>query len=196
MNFKSYYYQNKEFNIIADVWLCGSAEKDEKKQKFAGAYPAGFLKRLKSAFQDFYPTNPVDILHVCSGRIPCKEGMRLDIDPKYMPDYLCNAENMIEIKDEEFLWVQSDTPYNKEASLKYYDQPMLNRSKVVREMARVCKVRGFVAMLDQTSPNSVPRCLKRIALIGVTSVPNTDMRIFTVWQKVNKFGTITSKKKK
>lgn len=188
MNFKSYYYQNKGFNIIADVWLCGSAEKDENGKKFPGAYPAGFLKRLKSAFGDFYPKNPVDILHVCSGRIPCKEGMRLDIDNQYNPDFLCSAENMSLIKDEEFFWVQSDTPYNKEASSKYYDKPMVNRSKVVKEMTRVCKVGGFVAMLDQISPNNVPRCLKRFALIGVTSIPNQDMRIFSVFHKERKYG--------
>jgi len=196
MSFKKYNFQNKEFNIIADIWLCGSAEKDSEGNKFSGAYPAGFLKRLKSAFQDFYPTNPVDILHVCSGRISCKEGMRLDIDPKYKPDFLCNAENMTEIKDEEFLWVQSDTPYNKEASLKYYDKPMVNRSKVIKEMTRVCKIGGFIAMLDQISPNNVPRCLKRFALIGVTSIPNQDMRIFSVFQKVKKYESTASKKKK
>lgn len=192
-----YHHQNKEFKIIADVWLCGSAENDEEGQKFAGAYPAGFMKRLKSAFRDFYPKNRKDILHVCSGRISSGEGLRLDIDDQYEPDYLCDAEDMSdEIEDEEFQWVQSDTAYNKEASSKYYGKPMVNRSKVIKEMTRVCKVGGFVSMLDQISPNNVPRCLKRIALIGVTSIPNQDMRIFTVFHKEGKYESTTSKKKK
>lgn len=193
---KKYYHQNKEFKIIADVWLCGSAEKDEEGVKFPGAYPAGFMKRLKSAFKDFYPKDRLDILHVCSGRISPNEGLRLDIDTQYEPDFVNDAENMVEIEDEEFLWVQSDTPYNKEASSKYYGKPMVNRSSVIKEMTRVCKVGGFVAMLDQISPNNVPRCLKRIALIGVTSIPNQDMRIFTVFHKEKKYEPTASKKEK
>jgi len=147
-----YHHQNKEFKIIADVWLCGSAENDEEGQKFAGAYPAGFMKRLKSAFRDFYPKNRKDILHVCSGRISSGEGLRLDIDDQYEPDYLCDAEDMSdEIEDEEFQWVQSDTAYNKEASSKYYGKPMVNRSKVIKEMTRVCKFLSFFIIFSTTT---------------------------------------------
>ncbi len=191
-----YRHQNKEFKIIADVWLCGSAESDSDGNKFSGAYPAGFLKRFKSAFQDFLPKDNMDILHVCAGRLPHEEGTRLDASEKYDPDILSNAEDMSQINDEAFSWVIADPPYNEEASQKYYGMPLLNKPKMIREMARVCKTNGFIALLDQYSPNSFTRCLKRIALIGVTSVPNTDMRIFTVWQKVKKFETATTSKKK
>ena len=191
-----YRHQNKEFKIIADVWLCGSAESDSDGNKFSGAYPAGFLKRFKSAWQDFLPKDNHDILHVCAGRLPKEEGTRLDIDAKYNPDIIENAEDMLSVQDEWFSWVIADPPYNEEASQKYYGKPLLKKSQMIREMTRVCKVNGFIALLDQYSPNSFPRCLKRIALIGVTSVPNTDMRIFTVWQKERKFETATTSKKK
>ena len=191
-----YHHQNKEFKIIADVWLCGSALNDSDGNKFSGAYPAGFLKRFKSAFRDFIPTDPLKMLHVCAGRLPSSEGMRLDVDDAYEPDFLNDAENMEDIDDERFTWVMADPPYNEEASKKYYKRPLVKKSQMIREMTRVCKVNGFIALLDQYSPNSFPRCLKRIALIGVTSVPNTDMRIFTVWQKVKKFETTTTSKKK
>ncbi len=94
-----------------------------------------------------------------------------------------------------FTWVVADPPYHEDASKKYYKRPLLKKSQMIREMTRICKVNGFIALLDQYSPNSFPRCLKRIALVGVTSVPNTDMRIFTVWRKVSKFGTTIPKKK-
>jgi len=192
---KQYHHQNKEFKIIADVWLCGSAESDSEGNKFSGAYPAGFLKRFKSSFRDFIPTDPLKMLHVCAGRLPPSEGMRLDVDDEYEPDFLNDAENMEDIDDERFTWVIADPPYNEDASKKYYKRPLLKKSQMIREMTRVCKVNGFIALLDQYSPNSFPRCLKRIALVGVTSVPNTDMRIFTVWQKMSKFGTTIPKKK-
>lgn len=182
----NYHYQNREFNIIADVFLCSSAERDAKGKKFSGAYPKGFMKRVKAAFKEVYPTNPSHILHVCAGRISKSEGHTLDISPKYKPDYLDNAETMRKVKSNSHWWVQSDTPYNKRASEKYYGRPLLNRSKMIRAMIRVCKLGGFVSLLDQISPNSVPRNLKRVALIGVTSIPNQDMRIYTVFQKVRR----------
>lgn len=180
----NYHYQNQEFNIIADVWLCSSQEKNKINDKqFSGAYPAGFLKRLKSAFSEYYPKNSDDILHVCAGRIDPSEGWRLDISEDFDPDTLGSAEDMGELKDESFGWVMADPPYNEEASEKYYGMPLLNKSKMMKEMTRVCKVGGFVALLDQTT-RQAPKALKRIALIGVTSVPNTDMRLFTVWRKI------------
>ena len=189
MKLDKYNFQCNEFNIIGDVWMCGSQEKSQdKEKKFSGAYPAGFLKRLKTAFKEYYPRVPDNILHVCSGRIDPSEGVRLDIDEEYNPDILSNAEDMFEINEEAFEWVMADPPYNEAAAKKYYNKKLLNKSKMMREMARVCKRNGFVALLDQTSPNSVPKCLERVALVGVTSIPNQDMRIFSVWRKVCKFG--------
>lgn len=195
---EQYNYQNStyESGMIFDFFACGSAEKDEEGNKFSGAYPAGFLKRVKASFKEYYPKNREDILHVCSGRIPSEEGIRLDISEEYDPDILSNAEDMSELLDETFQWVMADTPYNKKASEKYYNVPMLNRSKVIKEMTRVCKVNGFISTLDQISANNVPRCLKRVALIGVTSIPNQDIRAYTVWRKIDKYKSTTSKKKK
>jgi hypothetical protein len=183
---KQYHYQNQRFNIISDTFLCSSQERkfDGKEVNFSGAYPAGFLKDVKLAFKAVYPKNTKKILHVCSGRISPQEGDRLDIDPTYKPDYVDNAETMSKVPSNKYLWVQSDTPYNERSSEKYYGRPLLNRSKMIKAMTRVCKVNGFVALLDQISPNSTPRNLKRVALIFVTSIPNQDARIFTVFQKM------------
>jgi hypothetical protein len=186
-----YNFQKDLFNVVADTWLCSSAEKDSEGKKFDGAYPKGFLKRLKASFEQYYPTDRKQILHVCSGRISPDEGIRLDHSPQYSPDYLCNAEDFIlpdgkTVPDEKFNWVLSDTPYNPDASIKYYKTPMLNRSKVLKQMNRVCKVGGFIGVFDQIQVVSPPRNLKRVAIIGVTSVPNLDMRILTVLKKFDK----------
>ncbi len=187
-----YNFQKDLFNIVADVWLCSSAENDSNGKKFAGAYPKGFLKRMKSSFEDYYPKDRKLILHVCSGRIAESEGIRLDISNDYKPDYLCNAEDMRLangklVPSEKFQWVISDTPYNQDASKKYYKKPMLNRSLVLRQMNRVCKVGGFIGILDQIMAVSPPKNLKRVAMVGVTSVPNLDFRVFTVLKKLSKY---------
>lgn len=187
LNKSQYKYQNRSYNIISDTFLCSSQERKHKGKpvKFSGAYPSGFIRNVKIAFKDVYPINPRDVLHVCSGRLNPEEGDRLDIDNRFKPDYLDNAETMESVPSSHYQWVQSDTPYNERASEKYYGRPLLDRSKMLRAMNRVCKVGGFIALLDQISPNSSPRNLKRVALIFVTSIPNQDCRIFTVFQKIS-----------
>lgn len=181
------------YKIITECWLCGPAEKDSNGNKFDGAYPAGFIRNWKNAFSKYIPQNP-NVLHVCAGRISKTEGKTLDIDPKYEPDYLCNAETMIygsltdgqkEVPTNTFDWVLADPPYNKEAALKYYNKTLLKKGLMLRQMGRVVKPNGFVGVLDQTMPVSPPKTLKCVARIGITSVPNLDMRIFTVFRKVN-----------
>lgn len=190
-----YHFLNTKYKIIADTWLCGSAQNVDlgNGRKFEGAYPAGFLKNWKQAFHRYIPADVNQILHVCSGRVPKEEGVRLDIDPRFEPDYLCNAEtfrfgSLMEgeqlVPSEKFIWAIADPPYNDEAAIKYYSKKLLKKSLMLKQMTRVVKVGGFVAILDQTMPQSPPRNLKCIARIGVTSVPNLDMRIFTVFRKV------------
>jgi len=178
-----YIFQSHQFKIITDVFLCGPIEKDDEGNKLDGAWPSGFRKRVESAFYHYYPQRREDILFVCAGRVPKNLGMRLDVDNKYKPDFLCNAENMIMVKSERFPWTESDTPYNKDAASKYYRKPMLNKSKVLKEMTRVTKVGGFVSVLDESFPVSPPRSLKCVARIAVSSVPNLTWRAFTVFRK-------------
>ncbi|MCK4849297.1 MAG: hypothetical protein KAT16_09740, partial [Candidatus Heimdallarchaeota archaeon] len=187
-----YNFHSNTFKIIADCWLCGPPGKDLNGKKFDGAFPGGFLQHIKECFREYYPVDRRFILHVCSGRTPPGEGMRLDIDPKYSPDYLCNAEDFIlkdgsKVPTEKFDFVISDTPYNEDAAKKYYSKKMLKRSKVLQQMARVCTIGGFIGVLDQTLPVIPPKCLQVVARIGVTSVPNLDMRIFTVMKKLYKY---------
>jgi len=183
---------NTKYNIIADTWLCGSAQKDKEGNKFSGSYPGGFLKNWHEAFGKYIPEDKSLILHVCSGRVPKEEGVRLDISSKYDPDYLCNAETFRygslmegeqQIPSNKFIWALADPPYNEEAALKYYKIKLLKKSLMIKQMARVVKVGGFVGILDQTMPVN-PHNLKCVARIGVTSVPNLDMRIFTVFRRI------------
>lgn len=184
-----YHYQNLtyESGFIFDFWSCGppAKVKTPKGDKFAGGYPAGFIKRWKQAFSSVM-CNPNRILHVCAGAISSAEGYRQDINSDFMPDLECNAEEIAENFPEfvEFFeWVIADPPYNAEAALKYYGVPLLKKSKMLKSMERMCKPGGYIGILDQTTLNWKPKNLKKIAMIAVTSVPNLDVRLFTVYRK-------------
>lgn len=186
---KEYKFQVGNYKIITDVYLCGPAGHDLNGKKFDGAFPNGFLKRVKQAFKNYYPTDRKEILHVCSGRVPEEEGLRLDISTQYNPDFLCNAEDMIltngkKIENELFQFCIMDAPYNEEAAKKYYNLKLLNKSKALKQMNRVTKIGGFIGILDEAMLQGTPRNLKVIALIGVRSVPNLDFRTFTVYRKI------------
>jgi len=170
------------------MWFCGPPEKDSNKNKFDGAYPSGFMKNVKQGFHKYYPKNTDDILHVCAGRIPASEGIRLDVDECYDPDYVGNCEIMTVQYPElinRFSWVQADPPYNKQASEKYYNKPMLNKGLLLKQMSLCVKIGGIVAMLDQDIITNAPRNLKRMAIIGVTVNPNKQIRAFNVYQRVS-----------
>ena len=185
-----YQYQNityaKVSGFIFDCWATGPPSKDGNNNKFPGSYPAGFLKRVKLAFKEYYPKNRKEILHVCSGRIPRCEGIRLDIDPKYKPDFVCDAQTMKPVKSNKYKWVMSDTPYNRLAAQFYYKTKMLNKGLVLKQMTRVCKVGGFVAVFDESFPVSPPKNLKSVARIAITAMPNLTFRCLTIFKKTRR----------
>ena len=172
--------------MIFDYWACGPAEKANGKA-WPGAFPAGFLGRLKTAFSLVWPKKRVEIAHICSGRIPKKEGIRVDISPKYHPEIIANVEDFAK----QYLklynkvrWSIADPPYNVRRAKEYFHQQLLNKNKMVKEMVKITRKGGFVATLDQYSLNGYPRNLKKIAVIAVSSIPNPDLRVFTVWRKI------------
>lgn len=185
-----YNYQNQTYKsgTIFDYWSCGSAERGPDGKRWPGAFPKGFLKRLKTAFAEVWPNTPGEIAHVCSGRLPSSEGIRIDIYDDHNPDILSNAENFAEAFLNAFhkiKWSIADPPYTNRRAQEYYNQVLLNKSKMLREMEKITEVGGFIGILDQYSLNGYPRTLKKIALIAVSSIPNPDLRVFTVWRKLS-----------
>jgi hypothetical protein len=189
-----YKFQCFQFNVITDVWLCGPAQNPrgdkidpktgKKEVLLRGAYPAGFLTRMKSAFYYFLKNcTRDDILIVCSGSVPRSEGMRLDHSDQFNPDFLCDAQDMKMIKDNTFKFTTSDTPYNEKRADTYYDTELLNKNKVLKEMIRVTKVGGLISVLDESFPQNQPKNVTNVARIAVTSVPNLTFRAFSVFRK-------------
>lgn len=178
--------------MIFDFFACGPAKnpKDKKgKSILKGAYPAGFLERLKAAMKYDWPTKRRQVLHVCAGSVDKHEGLTLDNSKTFKPNVLANAETFADTFLKKYKKVRitiADPPYNEDTAKGYYKQKKKpNVIKILRQMAAVTEDEGFVILLDQTSPSigAHIKGLKRIALIGVTSVPNQDCRLCTIWKK-------------
>lgn len=185
-----YHYQNQTYKsgTIFDYWSCGSAEKGSDGKRWPGAFPQGFLKRLKSSFADVWPKNTDLIAHICSGRVPDSEGITVDNNPELKPDLVANVENFSNeflLHFDKVLWAVADPPYNSRRAKEYFHQTLLNKNKMLLEMEKITEIGGFIGILDQYSINGYPRNLKKIALIAVASIPNPDLRVFTVWRKLS-----------
>lgn len=190
-----YYYQNQNYKsgMIFDYWSCGPATKGPNGEKQPGAFPAGFLKKLKAAFYDVYPFKKDEIAHVCSGWVPKTEGITIDIKPDYNPDIVSNVEDFSNIFRAAYgtvKWSIADPPYNLRRAKEYYNlQVLVNKSKMLHEMNAITEVGGFIGILDQYSLNGYPHNLKKIAVIAVASIPNPDLRVFTIWRKIGSVQT-------
>lgn len=187
-------YQNEKYKsgMIFDFFACGPAQNPKNKHGeslLKGAYPAGFLQRLKDAMGNQWPKNRRQILHVCAGSVDKTEGITLDNDKQFKPDILSDAETFSTKFLKRYRKVRisiADPPYNDTTAIEYYDEVQkLSVIRMLKQMVAVTEDSGFVILLDQTSPSIGPHIpeLKRVALIGVTSVPNTDIRLCTVWRK-------------
>ncbi len=51
-------------------------------------------------------------------------------------------------------------------------------------MISVTKIGGYIGILDQYSLNGYPKNIMKVAIIAVASIPNPDLRVFTVWKKL------------
>ena len=187
-----YKYLNQTYRaksgVIFDIWPCGPAKnpfkitKGKRETTFRGAYPVKFLPNFKEAFSYIYPKTS-EILHVCAGSVPKKEGATLDISNKFRPTYLDDAQTMEKVDSEMYSLCMVDIPYNQHRSIGYYNLPMLSRSKVLKQTIRVTKPGGFIAWLDQAYPQPLPGGTKTVAIIGISSSPNPDLRVLSIFKR-------------
>lgn len=188
-------YQNLEYKqnsgMVFDFWACGPAANIKDKDGnmiLRGAYPAKFLEHLKNALGS-YPSRK-QVAHICAGSVDKSEGMRVDISPVFKPDIQADAENFADEYLTKFFPAKisiADPPYNDLRAKGYYSQKkVLSKIKMLKQMAMITEEGGLVGLLDQMSPSTGPHIpnLKRVALIAVTSLPNQDIRAFTLWRKL------------
>lgn len=138
---------------IDGVWVLGQNYRN--KTPFYGAYPPGYLKRVRALF----PTLPVreQVLHVFGGSLGDGSGadvpgLTVDLRPQLLPAVVGNAEDLrASFPAGGFQLVLADPPYSS-ADAEKYDTPMVNRRRVLSSIRGVTAAGGNLVWLDTVLP--------------------------------------------
>lgn len=198
---------------ISTSWiLTRSKTKDDQGESYYGAYPSGFLERVRNTFLN--GSRSASILHVCGGFARNyntdklwafgENDVTIDIDPETKPDICLDVREMskkIAVKKDKLVVKGVDTkhtlpnlilidrPYGEEEAVNYNAGPEVcpNLNNLTRDCLFLAKqVSDQVAVLvfDYYWPYPGNN-FQEYAAIGVFTGRNNKARVLTAWR--NKF---------
>jgi len=164
---------------IYGTWIMGNNYKVNS--GFYGGYPAGYLKRIKALFPD-----KNNVLHLFSGKVDKSilNGKTVDINKDNEPDYVDDAQSLLNVPIEDFDLILADPPYSVE-DCEHYKTTMVKRNKVMKALGEKAKKDTFVVWLDQVLPMYKKIQWEIVAVIGMVKSTNHRFRVITIFRKLN-----------
>lgn len=168
---------------VTDRWLYGIWEIGNNyraKHSYYGEYPPSFLPRVASLFPDVWGPQ---MLHCFAGaldRTVC--GVRIDLNPALQPTVAADAHTL-PFMDGSFQLTLADPPYSTSDAARY-NTPMVNRHRVMNELARVTAAGGWLVWLDTVLPMFRKREWRRCGAIGMVRSTNHRFRLVSIFQRM------------
>lgn len=134
---------------VSGVWILGNDYRSPS--GYYGSYPPNYLKRVRALFPEYAPS--CRVLHLFAGSVPADNplpGVRVDVNPALGPDVVADA-HALPFAASSFDLVLADPPYTADDA-KRYGTPMIRRTAVLAEVARVTRPGGHLVWLDTTLP--------------------------------------------
>lgn len=145
-----------------------------------GRYPYNYLEMIDEIFG--YEPNT---LEVCSNSVEKNSTITVDINPKYDPSYVDNAETLSKIPSNSFDRWRCDPPYNERTAKEMYGTSLPNVGKLLKTGARICKPKGLMfLLLGNVNRQACPLGVKRIGHISISVIPNNEMRSLHIYHKL------------
>lgn len=162
---------------IVGTWIMGNDYR--VKSTYYGGYPAGYLRRVKAMFPD-----KRNVLHLFSGKVDTETfpGKTVDLNASLNPDYVDDAQSLLNVPLEQFDLCLADPPYSVE-DCDHYQTTMVKRNKVMGALRRL-PVGAHVVWLDQVLPMFRKDAFKIVAVIGMVKSTNHRFRVITVFERV------------
>ena len=150
---------------------------------FYGAYPWGFLDRVRLLFREEFDNGK--ILHLFSGTLKGDNSkiITFDMNPELKPNIIGNAENIDEYFSENtFDLILADPPYDN--NYIKYGTPKFSKKKVIYKCSKILKEGGILAWLDTLIPQWANKDgWKYKGNIGIAQSTNHKVRGLTILEK-------------
>ena len=161
---------------VVGTWIMGNDYR--VRSEYYGGYPAGYLRRIRSLFPDKKRT-----LHLFSGRIDLAvfPGDTVDINPKFCPTYVDDAQTLSCVPLEKYDLVLADPPYSVEDA-DHYQTTMIKRNVVMRALQRL-PLGAHVVWLDQVLPMYRKDVFEQEGVIGMVKSTNHRFRVITIFRR-------------
>lgn len=161
---------------IVGTWIMGN---NYTTTSYYGAYPHGYLKRIKALFPD-----KKSCLHLFSGKVDTNifPGKTVDINPELCPDYVDDAQTLDKVPLEDFDLVCCDAPYSVE-DCDHYQTSMVKRNKVMDSLGKRLTPGSHVVWLDQVLPMYRKADFSLTGVIGMVKSTNHRFRVVNIFER-------------
>jgi hypothetical protein len=162
---------------VVGTWIMGNDYR--VKTGYYGGYPAGYLRRIRSMFQD-----KTRVLHLFSGQVDLTAlpGDTVDINPALHPTFVDDAQNLLGVPLADYDLVLADPPYSTEDAERYRTS-MVKRNTVMRALAGL-NPGSHVVWLDQVLPMYRKQEFAIEAVIGMVKSTNHRFRVVTIFKRL------------
>lgn len=163
-------------NRVVGTWILGNDYR--VKSGFYGGYPATYLKRVKALFPD-----KKNVLHLFSGKVDVSivPGHTVDINPELKPDFVDDAQSLLDVPLDYYDLLLIDPPYSVEDAERYQTS-MVKRNKVMKALER-CAKGTHIVVLDQVLWNYRKDKVSLEAVVGIVRSTNHRFRVMTIWSR-------------
>lgn len=142
-----------------------------------GQYPAALIPKVKPWLR----CRRSEVLHVCSGSLKPREGIRVDVRTAACPDVLADGR-ALPFADGSMAAVMLDPPYTVQYAQDLYGVDYPRPSHLLREAARVVKPCGRVAFVHYLVPMPPPNC-SLVRVLGLSTGFGFPIRAVTIFER-------------
>ena len=122
-----------------------------------------------------------EIVHVCSGSLKPREGIRVDVRAAARPDVLADGRSL-PFGDGSVAAVMLDPPYTVQYAQDLYGVVYPRPSHLLREAARVVRPCGRIAFVHYLVPMPPPRC-SLVRVLALSTGFGFPIRAVTIFER-------------
>lgn len=152
-------------------------EPEQVPEAIFGQYPAALIPKVLPWLR----CKRAEVLHVCSGSLRPREGIRIDVRRAARPDVLADGRHL-PFAEGTFAAIMLDPPYTVQYAQDLYGVDYPRPSHLLKEAARVVRPCGRIAFVHYLVPMPPPRC-SLVRVLGLSTGFGFPIRAVTIFER-------------